>query len=271
MFSSKTSFNFLLLISSFALCKADFWPKARNNITVSETIQITNRDCNFDRYIPDPSKLGNGGQNEHQGYVFEIKNGGSLSNCIIGARPGTKGSAHGVLCDGDCDINNVWFEDVGEDAINFNGDSDGCVYNVNGGGAKNGEDKVMQFDGKGTLNVNNYYVDNYVRFCRSCGDCGDQHQRHIVITNLTAVHGQAGQFVCGVNSNYQDTCTLHDIKMEKGIHPCKVFDGNSDGSEPTSNNDEEDHGDGKFCIYKKGDIKYIGSKPKPKSKKSAKN
>uniref|UniRef100_A0A915MXC4 Probable pectate lyase F n=1 Tax=Meloidogyne javanica TaxID=6303 RepID=A0A915MXC4_MELJA len=213
---------------------------------VPATITITDRNCQFDRYIPDPNKLGNGNQNENQKYVFEITDGGSLSNCIIGARPGTKGSAHGIVCLGSCDINNVWFEDVGEDAINFNGDSDSCKYNVNGGGARKAEDKVMQFDGKGTLYVNNYYVDNYVRFCRSCGNCGDQHQRHIVITNLTAVHGQAGQFVCGVNSNYQDTCTLHDIKMEKGIHPCKVFDGNSDGSEPTSNNDEEDHGDGKF-------------------------
>jgi len=78
-------------------------------------------DCKFDRYIPDPSKLGDGSQREGQKRVFELKDGATLSNCIIGIKPGAKGSADGIRCMGSCNINNVWFEAVGEDAITFYG------------------------------------------------------------------------------------------------------------------------------------------------------
>ncbi|KAL7080439.1 hypothetical protein ACQ4LE_000688 [Meloidogyne hapla] len=278
MFLNKISFVFFILCYSSLnyLCEADslpnFWPKAKKDMPlVTKTIPVGKKlDCDYSRYTPDP-KLGTGNQEESQRYVFELKDGATLSNCIIGAAPGTQGSAHGILCSGSCTVVNVFFEDVGEDAITFRGTSGNSVYNVVGGAALHASDKVLQVDGKGTLKVTNYYVKDYVRFCRSCGNCDEQFQRNIEITNLTAINGKSGQFVCGINSNYKDKCTLHDIKMEIGVHPCKTFTGvENDKKEPSSNNKEENNGDeqgdGTYCIYKSSDIKYItNSKPKKKS------
>ena len=52
------------------------------------------------------------------------------------------------------------WEDVGEDAATFR-TSNGCnggSFLVTGGGAKNASDKVFQFNGGGTLTVNNFQV-----------------------------------------------------------------------------------------------------------------
>jgi hypothetical protein len=85
-------------------------------VNVSQTY-----DCAFTRYIPDPNSLGDGSEKERQKAVFELANGATLANCIIGAAAGTDGSADGVHCEGGCTLNNVWFENVGEDAATFYG------------------------------------------------------------------------------------------------------------------------------------------------------
>jgi len=79
-----------------------------------------NFDCGFTRYIPDPKKMGDGGANEFQQPVIEVRNGATLSNCIIGAKEGFK-AADGVHCEGSCTLKNVWHEKVGEDAVTFLG------------------------------------------------------------------------------------------------------------------------------------------------------
>uniref|UniRef100_A0A915DSW2 Probable pectate lyase F n=1 Tax=Ditylenchus dipsaci TaxID=166011 RepID=A0A915DSW2_9BILA len=119
-------------------------------------------DCKLARYIPNPDSLGDGSEKERQKAVFELEDKASLKNCIIGAASGTEGSADGVHCTGGgCDVTNVWFEDVGEDAITF--------Y-VTGGGDKKAADKVMQFNGKGTATIKNFWVDTFTRFIRTCGN-----------------------------------------------------------------------------------------------------
>uniref|UniRef100_A0A915DSF3 Probable pectate lyase F n=1 Tax=Ditylenchus dipsaci TaxID=166011 RepID=A0A915DSF3_9BILA len=142
---------------------------------------------------------------------------------------GTEGSADGVHCTGGgCDVTNVWFENVGEDAITFYGlTSDSIKYTVTGGGAKDAADKVMQFNGKGTATIRNFWVDTFTRFIRTCGNCENQYKRTIVISNLTALNGASGQFIAGINFNYGDSATLTQIKLggstAKKVNPCKRF------------------------------------------------
>ncbi|KAG8692480.1 hypothetical protein FRC11_003588, partial [Ceratobasidium sp. 423] len=59
-----------------------------------------------------------------------------VRNVVIGAN-----QAEGIHCLGPCNLYNVWFEDVCEDAITIkqtSGQSD-----IIGGGAKNADDKVV--------------------------------------------------------------------------------------------------------------------------------
>jgi hypothetical protein len=94
------------------------------NSKVTATIRVNASqtfDCQFRRYVPDPDTLGDGSEAERQQAVFELANGATLENCIIGAESGTEGSADGVHCEGGCTLTNVWFENVGEDAATFYG------------------------------------------------------------------------------------------------------------------------------------------------------
>lgn len=66
-------------------------------------------------------------------------------------------------------INNVWWADVCEDAITFK-QASGTSY-INGGGAFHADDKVIQFNGRGTVQVKNFFVSDYGKVARSCGNC----------------------------------------------------------------------------------------------------
>ncbi|WP_033368065.1 pectate lyase, partial [Dactylosporangium aurantiacum] len=94
--------------------------------------------------------IGDGGQGESQDPVFELANGATIKNVIIGAPAGD-----GIHCLGTCTIQNVWWEDVGEDAATFLGTSGGTSY-VIGGGARSASDKVFQHNGNGTVNISGF-------------------------------------------------------------------------------------------------------------------
>jgi hypothetical protein len=67
-------------------------------------------------------------------------------NVVIGAN-----QAEGIHCLGPCNLYNVWFEDVCEDAITLKQTSG--TTNIVGGGAKNASDKVVQHNGGGEYSV----------------------------------------------------------------------------------------------------------------------
>ncbi|HVY26070.1 MAG TPA: pectate lyase [Polyangiaceae bacterium] len=97
---------------------------------LSSTKEVSDFDGKMARYIG-TGDLGSGGQKEGQDPLFRVKAGGSLKNVILGAP-----AADGVHCDGSCTIENVWWEDVGEDAITLEGGSSSNVYRITGGGAR---------------------------------------------------------------------------------------------------------------------------------------
>ncbi|MEU1791177.1 pectate lyase [Streptomyces sparsogenes] len=217
---------------------------------VTKTIPVSGSyDGGMKRYYGS-GDLGTGGQDEDQGPLFELKDGATLKNVILGSP-----AADGVHCLGSCTLQNVWWEDVGEDAATFKGSSSSAVYTVNGGGAKEASDKVFQFNGAGTLNINNFAVKNFGTFVRSCGNCKTQYKRTINVNTLEATY--KGSRLAGINTNYGDSVTLRKITIvgdtSKKIIPCQKYIGNNTGAEPTTNGSGPD---GTYCKYAGSDITY---------------
>nr|QIC04076.1 pectate lyase 1 [Radopholus similis] len=127
-------------------------PAATNTTTVRATIQISGTvDGKYARFVAG-SALGGGDQEEDQLPIFLLKKGATLKNVIIGAP-----AADGVHCEDSCTLQNVWWEDVGEDAATFRSSSASAVFTVDGGGAQEASDKVFQHNGAGTVNIRNFH------------------------------------------------------------------------------------------------------------------
>ncbi|CAE7219395.1 unnamed protein product [Rhizoctonia solani] len=93
--------------------------------------------------------------------AFLLENGATLRNVVIGAN-----QAEGVHCEGSCNTYNVWFEDVCEDAVTLRQTS--CSTNIVGGSAKNANDKVVQHNGGGVVNIDSYCVQDFGKLYRVC-------------------------------------------------------------------------------------------------------
>jgi len=194
------------------------------------------------RFVSDG--LGDGGQGESQKPLFELADGATLENVIIGAP-----AADGIHCDGTCTLKNVWWEDVGEDAATLKGSASSQVFSIDCGGAKLASDKVFQHDGPGTMKISNFYVQDFGKLYRSCGNCSKQYTRHVVVSNTLAT---SGKDLAGVNENYHDTASFSGILIASGITICQRYTGNDTGAEPPATGSGAD---GKICIYGPNDIK----------------
>lgn len=154
--------------------------------------------------------------------MFILEDGATLQNVIIGP-----GQAEGVHCKGTCTLINVWWEDVCEDAITLKQES-GTSY-IKGGGAFHASDKIVQFNGRGTVEISDFYAEDYGKLVRSCGNCkGNGGPRNVVIDGAVAVDGGV---LCGINTNYGDTCTISNSCQDSG-KSCDRYEGNADGDEP---------------------------------------
>jgi pectate lyase len=156
--------------------------------------------------------------------VFILENGAKLSNVIIG-----KNQLEGVHCKGACTITNVWFRDVCEDAISILGNGDALIQ---GGGAQEAIDKVVQHNGRGTVTIKDYTVVNAGKLYRSCGDCtGNGGPRKVVVQNVQ-VNGMTSDLV-GINSNYGDTATISG-SCGKSKKVCQEYKGVTKGNGSSS-------------------------------------
>ncbi|MFI7142434.1 pectate lyase [Streptomyces massasporeus] len=230
---------------------ASSWPTDKGKTPVSRTIPVSGvRDGGMTMFYG-TGALGGGSQDEGQAPLFELADGAVLKNVIIGTP-----AADGVHCKGSCTLQNVWWTDVGEDAASFKGKSSSAVYRVIGGGAKNADDKVLQFNGAGTLNVSGFQVQNAGKLVRSCGNCKTQYKRTIVLSDIDVT--APVNSIVGVNANYGDTATLSKIRIhgdaKKKIKTCVRFEGNNTGKEPKELTPPGP--DGKTCTFKASDINY---------------
>ncbi|MFF5763100.1 pectate lyase [Streptomyces tanashiensis] len=226
------------------------WPAAKGSKPVATTIEVSGTyDGKLQRFHG-TGELGSDGQDESQKPVFVLKDGAVLKNVIIGTP-----AADGVHCLGSCTLQNVWWENVGEDAATFKGTSASAVYAVYGGGARSASDKVFQFNGAGKLVVTRFQVSDFGKLVRSCGNCKKQYRRTILINDVDVT--APGKSVVGVNANYGDTATLRNVRIHgdarKKLKPCTRFTGNDTGKEPREIGTGPD---GTTCRYAAGDLSY---------------
>ena len=216
------------------------WPSASSTKTLSSPITVkagqtfdglAQNSNKWVRYERGRSGLGDcssveGGKADT---CFLLYKGATLKNVILGAK-----SVEHVHCEEDgCTVQNVYWEDVCEDALTFeNGTSTSAKSYVKGGAAKNGSDKIIQHNSAGTVYITDFYVENSGKVYRACGNCkkGYQGKRTVYMTNVTA--NKVGT-LAGYNSNYGDTVTLKNVKVTSG-HVCRAFQGRNDGKEPTA-------------------------------------
>jgi hypothetical protein len=227
------------------------WPAASGGQEeVDETIQVSGTfEGNLRRFVGE-GELGSGNQDEGQPPIFELANNAVLRNVILGFP-----AADGIHCNGTCTLENVWWEDVGEDAATFLGDSDATRVSIDCGGARSADDKVMQHNGGGTVVIRQFIVENFGKLYRSCGNCDESHERHVEITDLIA-RAPGGSLV-GVNLNFGDTATLSNIFLRDptfSITPCERYDGNVSGDEPELIGTGPDP---EACLYQPSSVVYI--------------
>ncbi|KAK2758043.1 hypothetical protein FQN54_004449 [Arachnomyces sp. PD_36] len=133
------------------------------------------------RYNRDPDTCEGQSETDEDAAMFIVEDGGSISNVIIGKAQ-----------------ENVWWEDVCEDAATFK-QTDG-TSNVIGGGARGADDKIFQFNGRGTVSITDFYAEDYGKVLRSCGDCTDNGgPRNVIIDGVIATDGGP---LCGINTNF---------------------------------------------------------------------
>ncbi|WP_440116458.1 pectate lyase [Paenibacillus sp. QZ-Y1] len=139
-------------------------PAAAAPTVVNSTIVVpkgTTYDGKGQTYVANPSTLGDGSQAEGQKPVFRLEAGATLKNVNIGSP-----AADGVHCYGSCNISNVVWQDVGEDALTLK--SAGTV-NITGGAAYKAYDKVFQTNAAGTINIKNFRADDIGKLVRQNG------------------------------------------------------------------------------------------------------
>lgn len=172
--------------------------------------------------------LSSAGQKEGQPSLFALEDGATIRNVVIG-----KLSADGIHCFGDCLIENVWWEDIGEDAATAKG-PEGTTMHVNCGAAFGGEDKTFQHNGRGDVKITNFYAEDAGKLYRSCGDCTNNGGPRVVTIENVKLKDVAT--VVGINPNFGDQAYIKDIEIEHGgshkVKVCQVYIGRAKRKTP---------------------------------------
>jgi len=215
------------------------WPKATSTTTLTATRKVSGTFDGANAEFIGGGDLGNGNQDENQDPLFELSDGATLANVIIGAP-----AADGVHCLGSCTLRNVWWLDVGEDAATFKGTSASQTMTVVGGGAMHASDKVFQHNGPGTFVIKDFQATDIGKLYRSCGNCKKQFARHVQVSNVTVTAPL--KTLVGINPNLGDTATIADATIVGGTakNVCALFKGVTSG-EPTETSNVPD---GVACV-----------------------
>jgi pectate lyase C len=139
-------------------------PNPGNGGVVNETI-VVDENQTYDgecKRFTAGSGLGDGSQDEDQKPVFRVEDGARLINVVLGGP-----AADGIHTYGDVTLENITWEDIGEDALTIK--ESGTVV-LNGGSAKNGDDKVFQVNAASTFRISNLTASNAGKLIRQNGD-----------------------------------------------------------------------------------------------------
>jgi len=202
------------------------WPASKGMVYLKEPLTIKKGetfDGGMKTYARSNVKCGGQKESGWQTAVFMVEPGATLKNVIIG-----KDQMEGVHCEqSGCTIENVWWEDVCEDALSIKGGSAGSVTKVIGGGARSADDKVIQHNGLGTVSIEGFYAQDFGKLYRSCGTCGGK-SRKVILKNVLAVNGKVS--LVTVNKNWGDQATIENIKIKgKKLDVCAWSQGSTSG------------------------------------------
>ncbi|PHH51011.1 putative pectate lyase F [Ceratocystis fimbriata CBS 114723] len=213
--------NFFLALAAipmamgYSYCPTKSLPAAKGYKALKATQYITKGSVYDAKYFKIDRGVACTAQTEggEKDAVFVLEAGATLRNVIIGAK-----QREGVYCIGPCTLENVWFEDVCEDAISIKGNG---LATISGGGAFKAADKVIQHNGCGHVNVVDFYAEDYGKVYRSCGNCVKNCARTVHMSGVTALNG--GELM-GINPNLGDKATYEnncsDAKTE-----CQAYKG----------------------------------------------
>ncbi|GMF10274.1 unnamed protein product [Phytophthora lilii] len=202
------------------------WPASKGNVYFSEPYTVKKGevfDGKMKTYQRKDIKCGGQKESGSKTAVFLVEPGATLKNVIIG-----KDQMEGVHCDqSGCTIQNVWWDDVCEDALSIKGGSASSVSKVIGGGARSADDKVVQHNGLGTVSIEGFYAQDFGKLYRSCGTCGGK-SRKVTVKNVYAVNGKKS--IVTVNKNWGDQATIENIKIKgKKVDVCAWSQGSTSG------------------------------------------
>ncbi|KUF83648.1 Anoctamin-10 [Phytophthora nicotianae] len=136
----------------------------------------------------------------------------------------------------------------------YQGRNASSVSTVTGGGARSADDKVIQHNGLGTVNIDGFYGEDISKLYRSCGTCGDKAKK-VSVSNVYVVN--PGNAIVTVNKNWGDEATLSNIWVKSSgdkVKICQWSQGNANG-EPSM------LGDGPsppLCQYSESDVHING-------------
>uniref|UniRef100_A0A1I8BMY7 Probable pectate lyase F n=1 Tax=Meloidogyne hapla TaxID=6305 RepID=A0A1I8BMY7_MELHA len=152
--------------------------------------------------------------------AITIKDGGSISNLILGSSP--IGTAYDIQCLGSCTLKNVFWENTCWRGASFRAqndfikkntllDNEKYTYIVDGGGALDGLSKIFLQTGPGKTIVKNFCAANCEIGLRSCGACLNQYQRDLTVVDSKFMG--PGITIIGPNQQYRDKVTLGNVSV----------------------------------------------------------
>lgn len=219
------------------------WPEPAETVELDATLSVSGvLDGGLKRYVG-VGALGGDGQEEDMPALMRLADGTVLKNVVIG-----KPASDGIHCDGTCYLQNVWWEDVGEDAATLDGTDPKQTMTIECAGARHASDKVFQHNGPGSYVLQNIYAEDFNKLYRSCGNCLTQYRRQV---RLKDIHAEDGELLVGINQNYDDTADFENIEVASGITICALYEANDTGAEPDmiESGSDPDH-----CRYEDSDI-----------------
>ncbi|WLG48103.1 pectate lyase [Pseudomonas sp. FP1742] len=168
----------------------DFPSASSNPTVVNETIKVGPGET-FDgggKTFTAGSALGDGGQSEGQKPLFELAEGATLKNVVIGEN-GADGVHVKAASEKAVNVDNVHWTNVGEDALTVkDGGAKTTNLNVTNSTAQGANDKVFQLNADANVNVDNFKVKDFGTFMRTNG--GQQGNWNLDLNNISAENGK---------------------------------------------------------------------------------
>ncbi|KAF2852903.1 polysaccharide lyase family 3 protein [Plenodomus tracheiphilus IPT5] len=190
------------------------FPIAKETVVFNETRYIQPGevfDGQMKRYEREEGSCDEQAEGTDADAVFNLLPGSTIRNVIIG-----KHQAEGIHALGDAWVENVWWEDVCEDALTSKGLN--TQLRVIGGGARSATDKIFQDNSVsqpnellgGKFNITGFFAETFGTFYQSCGNCLNQAKRNVTIQNVIAINGTRMGII---NPNYGDEYRIKNSQV----------------------------------------------------------